>query len=286
MSESSDVFIAIGVMPTCTIMLLVSAVEGDLEVAIICFIIGTLSVFLMGADVLRQAVTIWLIAISLIGFALVIMLEFTAALVCGITVVAVFWVGGPIVEEIEKKQREEEKKEEERLERRRELEKREREEFERKQKEKGLVKFVRGDREEKWGTPEQVKEWREVDIGLSNNFADYTPREFEMFVGDLFRKMGYDVELTPSTGDYGVDVVAKKDGNTVAIQVKKYEQGNLIGTQVVQQTLGAMWKVKADQSIIVTTSGFTVYAKEQAKEAPIELWDKKALHEMVRKYMV
>lgn len=163
---------------------------------------------------------------------------------------------------------------------------RDKEAFERKQKEKGLVKFVCHNRLEKWVQPAQVTKIKEVDVGLSNNFADYTPREFEKFISTLFKKMGYDVELTPTTGDYGVDVVAKKDGNTVAIQVKKYEQGNLIGTQVVQQTLGAMWKVKADQSIIVTTSGFTVYAKEQAKEAPIELWDKKALHEMVRKYMV
>jgi len=60
----------------------------------------------------------------------------------------------------------------------------------------------------------------------------------------------------------------------------------MVGAPVVQQTLGAMWKVKADQSIFITTSGFTVYAQEQAKEAPIELWDKKTLQEIVRKYMV
>lgn len=161
---------------------------------------------------------------------------------------------------------------------------REREEFERTQKGKGLVKFVSHNGEEKWGTYGQVKKWKE--LGLSNNFADYTPREFEKFVYDLFRKMGYDVELTPASGDYGVDVVAKKPGNTVAIQVKKYADGNMVGAPVVQQTLGAMWKVKADQSIIITTSGFTVYAQEQAREAPIELWDKKTLHEFVRKYMV
>jgi len=186
-----------------------------------------------------------------------------------------------LLEEIkEYKNREREKKErEERL-------RIEREEFERTQKEKGLVKFVRGDGKEKWGTHEQVKEWKELDIGLSNNFAEYTPREFEKFVCDLFRKMGYNVELTPASGDYGIDVVAKTPGNTVAIQVKKYADGNMVGASVVQQTLGAMWKVKADQSIIITTSGFTVYAQEQAREAPIKLWDQKTLQEIVRKYRV
>jgi len=292
MSESSgdwddwDDFISLVVMPICTIGVFASVCYGSLVGTIICLIIVFLGLCGMGYyDFLAE----WASVIFMIGLIGLLLLLFRASfepalcsLVCIITAVALYRLS----KEAEKKQKEAKKKEEERLEGRRELEKRERKEFERKQKEKGLVKFVRGDGEEKWGTSEQVKEWRELDIGLSNNFADYTPREFEMFVGDLFRKMGYDVELTPSTGDYGVDVVAKKDGNTVAIQVKKYEQGNLIGTQVVQQTLGAMWKVKVDQSIIVTTSGFTVYAREQAKEAPIELWDKKALHEMVRKYMV
>ncbi len=290
MGESSfgdwDFFISFVVMPICTIGVFASVCYGSLVGTIICLIIGFLGLCSMGYyDFLAE----WASVIFMIGLIGLLLLLFRASfepalcsLVCIITAVALYRLS----KEAEKKQKEAKKKEEERLERRRELEKREREEFERKQKEKGLVKFVRGDGEEKWGTPEEVTKFKEVDVGLSNNFADYTPREFEMFVGDLFRKMGYDVELTPSTGDYGVDVVAKKDGNTVAIQVKKYEQGNLIGTQVVQQTLGAMWRVKADQSIIVTTSGFTVYAKEQAKEAPIELWDKKALHEMVRKYMV
>lgn len=161
-----------------------------------------------------------------------------------------------------------------------------RKEFEKKQKEKGLVKFISRDRTERWGTPKQVKKWKEVEVGLSNNFADYTPYKFEKFIAELFKKMGYDVELTPPAKDYGVDVVAKKGENAIAIQVKKYAKGNYVGAKDVQQALGAMWKVKADHAIFITTSGFSVYAREQAKEAPVELWDKKILHEMVRKYYI
>jgi len=158
--------------------------------------------------------------------------------------------------------------------------------YEEEQREKGLIKFIGSDRREKWGTPEQVKKWREIDIGLSNNFADYSPYEFEKFIAELFSRMGYKTEVTSKVKDYGVDVVAKKGENTVAIQVKKFSKGNNVGAKEVQQILGAMWKVKADQSIIITTTGFTVYAREQAKEAPVELWDKKRLHEMVRRYFI
>lgn len=101
----------------------------------------------------------------------------------------------------------------------------ERGEFERTQKEKGLVKIVKGDGKEKWGTPEQVKEWKVLDIRLSNNIADYTPREFEKFVCDLFRKMGYKIELTPLVGDYEVDVIAKKARIPLQFRLKNMRMG-------------------------------------------------------------
>ena len=47
-----------------------------------------------------------------------------------------------------------------------------------------------------------------------------------------------------------------------------------------------MWRIKADKSIIITTSDFTTKTEEQAKEAPIELWDNGYLKKMVRKYFI
>ncbi|MBI4452717.1 restriction endonuclease [Candidatus Woesearchaeota archaeon] len=38
--------------------------------------------------------------------------------------------------------------------------------------------------------------------------------------------------------------------------------------------------------MIVTTSDFTVQAKVQADEAPIELWNLQTLKSMVRKYFI
>ena len=153
--------------------------------------------------------------------------------------------------------------------------------FEREQRAKGLVEF-----KDKWGTPEQVKRWREIDIGLENNFADYSPYEFEEFIAKLFRKMGYTAETTSRVKDFGADIIAKKDDETVAIQVKKNAVGNNVGAPVIQQTLGSMWRFKAGKSIVITTSDFTVQAEEQAKGAPVELWNRKILERMVRKYFI
>ncbi len=153
--------------------------------------------------------------------------------------------------------------------------------FVEKQKKKGLIEY-----NGKWGKSEEVKTWKEIDAGISNNFANLTYFEFEHFIAKLFQKMGYETSVTRKTGDYGIDVIATKDDDIVAIQVKKNSHGNNVGDVVVQNTLGGMLKYKANKAIIITTSDFTTMAHEQAKEAPIELWNKKTLHQIVRKYFV
>jgi HJR/Mrr/RecB family endonuclease len=159
--------------------------------------------------------------------------------------------------------------------------------FEMKQKEKGLEKFIdEVTGEEKWGTPEQVVEWHKISSYLQNNFADFTPSEFEEFIASLFRKMGYETELTSGGGDYGLDVIAKDKDDVIGIQCKLFMVGNNVGAREVQMALGAMWHFKANKAIIVTTSDFTTQAKIQAKESPVELWNKKVLHQMIRKYFL
>jgi restriction system protein len=158
--------------------------------------------------------------------------------------------------------------------------------FEKTQRAKGLIKYVTADGEEKWGKPEEVKKWKEAEIGLENNFANLSPFEFEDFIAKLFEKIGYKTQKMRNTGDYGCDILATDGKKNVVIQCKKNKEGNLVGNQAVQQTLGSMWKFKAKKAILVTTSDFTPMAREQAEGAPIELWNKKVLHEMVRRYLI
>jgi hypothetical protein len=168
----------------------------------------------------------------------------------------------------------------------RERKERERIAFEEEQRNKGIVKFVDRSGNEKWGRPEQVREWKKIDIGMENDFADINPIDFERFIADLFRKMGYRVDLTPATGDYGADLIAVKDMNRIVVQVKRYSPNNPVGAPTVQQTLGSMWKYNANKSILVTTSYFTKQAIEQARNAPIELWDREKLYRLIDRYFL
>jgi restriction endonuclease Mrr len=122
---------------------------------------------------------------------------------------------------------------------------------------------------------------------ISTNYTTVAPFEFECVVADLFTKMGYSTRTTKKTGDYGIDVVAQDGTDVIAIQVKKYMKGNNVGNRDVQMLLGAMQlsTVKANKAIIITTSDFTVQAKEQAKEAPIELWNGTYFNSLILKYM-
>lgn len=153
------------------------------------------------------------------------------------------------------------------------------EKFEKEQKAKGLVKFMG-----RWGTPEQVDKWKKLYAGLTCDFMDRSPIEFEQFIAELFTKMGYSTSTTPSSADYGADVIAKKDNETIAIQVKRYKPDNKVGVKEVNQVLGSMYRYNADKAIVITTSDFTRAVRKLARTAPLELWNRAKLYEMVERY--
>jgi len=176
---------------------------------------------------------------------------------------------------LEEKRKLEEKEKEELIKRKREL-------FEEEQRAKGLQKVTRYGKEV-WATHEQVREWKFVEVDLDNNFQRLSPRGFEKAIAGLFTKMKYDVTRTPLTGDYGADLIVKKNNETIVVQCKKYGEEHKVGAPDVQRTLGSMYRYNASKSILITTSDFTNQAKIQASKAPIELWNKRKLREQFMK---
>jgi restriction system protein len=160
------------------------------------------------------------------------------------------------------------------------------EKFEEDQKKKGLVKFVNRYNKSKWGSPKQVIKWKKLDMDMDNHFADLTPWEFERLINNLFLSMGYDSKITQLVADYGADIVAEKDNEIIAVQVKRYNPNSKVGSPEVQIVLGSMFKYNANKAILVTSSYFTKAAKTQAFGAPIELWDYQTLCRKIDKYLL
>jgi restriction system protein len=88
-----------------------------------------------------------------------------------------------------------------------------------------------------------------------------TPRKFEELVADMFRNQGYEVTLTPSSNDGGMDVIAvRRDGiGTVMIVVecKRYAEDNKVGVEIARGLYGVVEQRRATRGIIATTSFFT-----------------------------
>lgn len=58
---------------------------------------------------------------------------------------------------------------------------------------------------------------------LSNFKIDkMTPQEFEQYVSERYQELGYKNILTPYSGDWGIDVIATKVNEKIAIQAKMY----------------------------------------------------------------
>ena len=108
---------------------------------------------------------------------------------------------------------------------------------------------------------------------LQNQFSKFSWRQMEELTGKLFEKKGYSVEVTQASGDYGIDVWAKKDGMTLGIQVKKWR--NDVGFDDVAKTLGSNMSKANKYILISTTSFFTPQAWEHQKQHStiMELWD-------------
>lgn len=104
--------------------------------------------------------------------------------------------------------------------------------------------------------------------------------DFEYFCADLLRKKGFlEVEVTKGSGDYGVDILAEKDGVTYAIQCKCY--GVPVGVKAVQEAYAGRDYYDRMVGAVMTNQYFTSPAVEAAKKLKILLWDRGYIDRMI-----
>lgn len=106
--------------------------------------------------------------------------------------------------------------------------------------------------------------------------------EFEKYTVRLLKSNGYtNVEKTKTSGDYGIDVTARKDGKKYAFQCKCY-QGN-VGVRAVQEAFSGAKMYRADVAAVITNSRFTPNARKMAKEIGVLLIDRNSLENLMKK---
>lgn len=111
---------------------------------------------------------------------------------------------------------------------------------------------------------------------------DMSWRQFEVLVGEAFRRKGYSVAETGGGGaDGGVDLVLKKEGETFLVQCKQW-RALKVGVSTVRELYGVMAAKGATGGFVVTSGVFTDEAQAFAKGQNIELLDGQALHALIR----
>lgn len=129
--------------------------------------------------------------------------------------------------------------------------------------------------------PQGVQEQSSIEkIKWYNNKFDYmTGNDFEQFCAQVLQGNGYTTRVTPTSGDFGVDIIAEQSGITYAIQCKCYSSD--IGVDAVYQVAGGMKYYHANLGIVLTNRYFTRQAQELASGIGVVLWDRDSLIKLI-----
>ena len=89
--------------------------------------------------------------------------------------------------------------------------------------------------------------------------------DFEYYCADLLTAHGFnEVEVTKSSGDYGIDILAQKEGITYAIQCKRYS--GPVGVKAVQEAYAGRDYYDCMVGCVLTNQYFTQPAVDAAKK--------------------
>lgn len=159
-----------------------------------------------------------------------------------------------------------------------------------------LEEAVSQDDTELGATPEEAMEQSYLSLrsalaeDLLQRIKACSPQFFEQLVVDVLVAMGYGGSRRDAgaaigrSGDGGIDGIIKEDPlglDVVYLQAKRWQ--NAVGSPVVQTLAGSLDGVRAKKGVLITTSSFTVDAKEFAGriEKRIVLVDGQQLAELM-----
>ena len=119
----------------------------------------------------------------------------------------------------------------------------------------------------------------------SNSLEDVDQMDgtaFEYWCASILRSLGYeDVEVTPGSGDQGVDIIAKKEDVSFGFQCKCYSGD--IGNTPIQEVYAGLRYYKLHVGVIITNRYFSSGAIELASATNVILWDRDKLELILKK---
>jgi restriction system protein len=102
--------------------------------------------------------------------------------------------------------------------------------------------------------------------------------EVEYYLELLFKKLGYQVKRTPSSNDFGADLIL--EGETrIVVQAKRYK--NKVGIKAVQEINSARDYYSAQEAWVITNNFFTSPAIKLSSSTNVKLIERYELVNLI-----
>ncbi|MGH9298668.1 MAG: restriction endonuclease [Acidimicrobiales bacterium] len=117
-------------------------------------------------------------------------------------------------------------------------------------------------------------------VDWTTNLRLLDAEEFEWFVGEIFRREGYQVKETGSQEhpDGNIDLVLTRNGSRTIVQCKRWQSWE-VGVDEIRKFAGTLLRegLNADAGIFVTLSSFRDQARREAEKMGLTLVNGKQL---------
>ena len=128
---------------------------------------------------------------------------------------------------------------------------------------------------------EQKEYESQVILSNINDIDEMSGIDFEHYLAALFKQLGYSVSLTKTSGDYGVDLILRKETAKIIVQAKCYK--NKVPIKAVQEISAARSYYETSIAWVITNNYFTQPAINLAEANGVRLIDRKELISLICK---
>ena len=105
--------------------------------------------------------------------------------------------------------------------------------------------------------------------------------QFEVFVAQVLRALGYSTTVLGGSGDQGVDIIAVAGDGKVAVQCKNHKKR--VGNKPVQEVYAGSRHHRCDHAWVVAPAGYTKSAHELAQSVGVLLFDADSIRKWIKR---
>lgn len=114
------------------------------------------------------------------------------------------------------------------------------------------------------------------------NIDSMTGVQFEQYLQKLLGSQGYSVSITRATGDLGVDLIACRAQDRIAIQVKRHNAK--VSRRAISDAVAGMQHYRCNRAMVITNSHFTPGAITLARSTSCTLVNRDLLVQWILQF--